>query len=92
MPIAKDSPGDPQGRNDSPDSARSFARALEKLREATLTFERARDGCAGADRARASDDARRSKGPPRDGDIDAIRRALLVEMFRADISRRSVRR
>ena len=80
MPVAKDSPGDPEGRSDSPDSARSFARALEKLREATLTFERARD------------DSHRSKEPSRAGDIDAIRRALLVEMFRADISRRSARR
>ena len=80
MPIAKDSPGDPQGGNDAPDTARSYVRALEKLREATLTFERARD------------DAHRSKGQSHDRDIHAIRRALLVEMFRADISRRSARR
>ena len=92
MPISKDASGDPQGSMDSADSVRPFALALEKLREATRSFERARRRSAKEDLARARNTVHPSARQEHDTDVDAIRRALLVEMFRKDVSRRSPRR
>jgi hypothetical protein len=84
MPIANDARGDPDRSLDSKDSgAPSFGLALEKLREASLQFERARR------RADEELPAARQAEPANDDGVDAIRRALLVEMFRVDISRRA---
>jgi len=92
MPIAKDSGGDPARSLDSKETAPSFGLAVEKLREATRMFEKARQRGADEELPAACVRDRLPAGTAMDGDVDAIRRALLVKMFREGISTREPRR
>jgi hypothetical protein len=85
MPIANDVPGTPERRLDPRDGPPCVAAALEKLREAARALERAgyRDEARSSAVSPQVSSMSPAAGTPESG--SAIRRALLVEMFRDEI-------